>query len=76
MRKIKTENIEAILKLVNDKCTHKTNRLIYQNNSLYLVDKDIYKKNYTVLQHITTGTKKEIYEHLHAMKNVFWYLLK
>ena len=80
MQRIKEVDIEAVLRLVNNQCTHKNHRLVlehaYNMTQLCLVDKDEYKERHVLIRQIMSGTKREIYEYLHAMKNVFWYLLK
>ena len=79
MNKVKEKDIESVLKLVNISCKHKTNRLAighaYGKVQLYLVDKEEYKNRGTIMRHITSGTKREIYDYLQAMSNVFWYLV-
>ena len=79
MNRIRKKDIESVLKLVNTSCRHKTNRLAighaYGRIQLYLVNKGEYKNKGTIMQHITSGTKREIYNYLQAMSNVFWYLI-
>jgi hypothetical protein len=79
MQRITEKDIDTVLNLVNNSCTHKDYRLAlghaYGKIQVYLVDKEEYKNGGTMKQHITSGTKREIFDYLHAMKNVFWYLV-
>lgn len=61
----------------NKKAPCDTNDLIIDvSNSWIDITIKVYAKVNWKKQHITSGTKREIFDYLHAMKNVFWYLLK
>lgn len=78
MKRITQKNIRGMVDVINT--NSKTNGVIveYSNGrvQLYLINKKEYKKNYTMIEHLATGTKREIYDRLVAMDWVFWHLLR
>jgi hypothetical protein len=75
---ITKKDIEGMVETIN-KLSKGKNGVVVQRangwNNLYLIDKGEYKNNHTMLQHLTAGTRREIYEALQHMRWSFWYLM-
>jgi len=78
MDAITKENIEGMVEEINKLSRSKKGVVVQRANgwnNLYLIDKEEYAQRHTMLQHLTAGTKKEIYEALQHMRWSFWYLM-
>jgi len=74
---VKKEYLDNRAKELNHKTAKYGVTVGYSNGRcyIYLINKAEYEQNFSVLQALYCGHKKECYEYLRAMENVFTYLM-
>ena len=75
---VKKEHLENRAKEINHKTGKRGLHVGFAKGRcyIYLINKADYEKNFVVQQALYSGNKRECYDYLRAMDNVFVYLLE